>query len=89
MKYVLTKVLVTGRARGPGLDAAYVLLEHRETRVILIDRDNPALDRAVQDLKQLSVGRFILGLSVDVSHPEAAQTAVGTVSNAISSNKSN
>ena len=81
---MLTKVLVTGRAR---LYAEYVLLEHRETRVILIDRDNPTLDRAVQDLKQLSVSRFILGLSV--SDPEAVQTAVGTVSSAISSNKSN
>jgi sorbose reductase len=88
MKHVLTEALVTGGARGLGLDAAYALLEHGVTSVILIDRDNAALDKAVQDLKQLYVDHFILGLSVDVSDPETVQTAVCTVSSAIGSNKS-
>ena len=69
--------IVTGAARGIGLASARWFLA-RQWRVVIVDKDAPALNAAREQLEWEAPGRS-LALPADVSHPAQVADVVATV----------
>uniref|UniRef100_A0A060TFZ8 ARAD1D18942p n=1 Tax=Blastobotrys adeninivorans TaxID=409370 RepID=A0A060TFZ8_BLAAD len=69
-------VVVTGGARGLGLACVYALFEHGATGALLLDINEPALEKTKEALGKVFPDRKVLTKVVDVTDPKSIKQAV-------------